>query len=92
MQQAFTFKKFRAKYKKPEDKQKFYNDLAKIVADSGVYASESDVNVVKFVLEKADINLYYGSQKPKEFLVAKDGKKYIYLKKVGEHYNYWMMQ
>jgi hypothetical protein len=92
MQHAFTFKKFRAKYKKPTDKQKFYKDLAKIVADSGVYASESDVNVVKFVLEKADINLYYGSQKPKEFLVAKDGKKYIYLKKVGEHYNYWMMQ
>lgn len=92
IQQAFTFKKFRAKYKKPEDKQKFYNDLAKIVADSGVYASESDVNVVKFILEKANIDLYYGSQKPKEFLQSKDGKKYIYLKKVGEHYNYWMMQ
>ena len=92
IQQAFTFKKFKAKYKKPADKQKFYNDLAKIVADSGVYASESDVNVVKFILEKASIDLYYGSQKPKEFLQSKDGKKYIYLKKVGEHYNYWMMQ
>lgn len=92
IQQAFTFKKFKAKYKKPADKQKFYNDLAKIVADSGVYASESDVNVVKFVLEKANIDLYYGSQKPKEFLQSKDGKKYIYLKKVGEHYKYWMIQ
>lgn len=92
IQQAFTFKKFKAKYKKPADKQKFYNDLAKIVADSGVYASESDVNVVKFILEKANIDLYYGSQKPKEFLQSKDGKKYIYVKKVGDHYNYWMMQ
>jgi hypothetical protein len=89
IQQEFTLRKFKAKYKTAADAAKFYQDLAKVVGTNMVYASVSDVDVVKFILKQNHIVIHPDTEKPKEFYPSKDGNKHLWLKKRGDHYMFW---
>lgn len=89
IQQEFTLRKFKNKYKNPADAAKFYQDLAKVVGTNKVYASVSDVDVVKFILKQNHIVIHPDTEKPKEFYPSKDGNKHLWLKKRGDHYMFW---
>jgi len=89
---AFGVTKFKRNYKKPEDAAKFYKDLAKIISDPGVYASQTDIDVVKWVLKKADINVHPDIGEPKVFTTKNaKGANNLWLKKDGDHYQYWKL-
>lgn len=89
IQQEFTLRKFKGRYKNPADAAKFYKDLAKIVGTNMVYASQSDVDVVKFILKQNHIMIHPDTEKPKEFYPSKSGDKHLWLKKRGDHYMFW---
>jgi hypothetical protein len=89
IQDEFTLRKFKGRYKKPANAGKFYTDLAKIVGTNKVYASVSDVDVVKFILKQSHIVIHPDTEKPKEFYPSKDGNKHLWLKKRGDHYMFW---
>jgi len=89
IQDEFTLRKFKGRYKKPANAGKFYTDLAKIVGTNMVYASVSDVDVVKFILKQSHIVIHPDTEKPKEFYPSKDGNKHLWLKKRGDHYMFW---
>ena len=89
IQSEFTLRKFRNRYKTNADAQKFYDNLAKIVGTDKVYASGSDVEVVKFILKQSHIIIHPDTEKPKIFYPSKDGDKHLWLKKRGDHYMFW---
>lgn len=90
-------REFKKKFKKPTtiletSKNDFYDFLGNIVSDTSVYASEYDIYLVKWILEKCDepifLNMYHKETSP--LIRKKNNMKAINIQRVNEnHYISW---
>ena len=90
-------RQFIKKFSKPETmlettKEEFYNFLGDLVATKSVYASDYDISLVKFILDKCDtkifLNLYNEHNSP--LIRFKNDNPAINVERVNEnHYMFW---
>jgi hypothetical protein len=99
-QKLGSFDTFKINYPKTkEGEKKFYLDIAHILdsrqSGSFIYASQIDIDVVSFVLEKNDIVLISISDKKRIIQALEKGKPTLWLSKAlngiqsQEHYDYY---
>ena len=92
--------KFTKDYFKTSTSEQFYNDLANIVKTDKVYASDSDISVVDYLLGKCKVIIFKGDtddsfkKRLAKICDTPDLQKKIHLffklSKNTEHYDYWV--
>ena len=90
-------REFEKKFKKPEtmlstSKDNFYSFLASLIRKKSVYASEYDIAVVKFILEKCNKPIFLNMIHNKNDCIRKkNGIKALNIQRVNEnHYISWI--